>query len=121
MMLPIALSLINANRYGERFAHCLLLAVAYGASIGGIATIIGTPPNTFVASYMRDVLERDIGFAEWMSFGLPLSLSFLCIACLYLVYWRYPQQSSSAVHSSRMLQLCRANQQKSSASPIMQR
>ena len=102
MMLPIALSLIQSNRYGDAFSRCLLLSVAYGASIGGVATIIGTPPNTFVASYMRDVLSTDISFAEWMSFGLPLSLCFLLLAWLYLVYWRYPQQSSSAVRASEV-------------------
>ena len=102
MMLPIAVSLIHSNRYGEKFARCLLLAVAYGASIGGVATIIGTPPNTFVASYMRDVLDTDVSFAEWMSFGLPLSLCFLVLAWTYLVYWRYPQRSSSAIRASEI-------------------
>lgn len=96
MMLPIVLSLIRSDSGTESFARCLLLALAYSASIGGVATIIGTPPNTFVASYLRDALATDIGFAEWMSFALPLALIFLFLAWIYLVFWRFPVSSTSS-------------------------
>ena len=102
MMLPIALSLISASRTDKVFSHCLLLAVAYGASIGGIATIIGTPPNTFVASYIRDALAIDVGFIEWMAFGLPLAMLFLGIAWAYLVYVRYPQRNWAQIDLSAL-------------------
>jgi sodium-dependent dicarboxylate transporter 2/3/5 len=84
MMVPIAMSVIaitvaddgiHAPRGGLDTA--LLLAVAYGASIGGIATLIGTPPNAFLAGYMAQEYGLEIGFAQWMLFALPLSLVML--------------------------------------------
>ncbi|MEM7468484.1 MAG: SLC13 family permease [Pseudomonadota bacterium] len=103
MMLPIALSLISSNRSGPSFNYAVLLAVAYGASIGGIATIIGTPPNTFVASYLKDVLAEEIGFVEWMAFGLPLATFFLLTAWAYLVFFRYPFERTAATDSEPLL------------------
>lgn len=92
MMLPIALSLIATNQFSDGFARCILLAIAYSASIGGVATIIGTPPNTFVASYLRDVMGQDVGFLQWMQVGAPLAAIFLLLCWTYLVFVRYPQQ-----------------------------
>lgn len=80
MLLPIALSLSDADENGGGFQVPLLLAIAYGASIGGVATIVGTPPNTFLVSYARDHLQMDIGFADWMIVGVPLSLVMLSAA-----------------------------------------
>lgn len=82
MMLPIGLSVISmregddedANR---RFATRLLLAIAYAASIGGIATLIGTPPNALLAAYLSEDHNMDIGFAQWMIIGLPVSITML--------------------------------------------
>ncbi len=79
MILPIALSVIGVNP--GNFAKCLLLSVAYSASIGGMATIIGTPPNLYVASYFSDAMGREIGFLDWMAFGLP------CVALLLPAAW----------------------------------
>lgn len=97
MMLPIALSLIATNQFSESFGRCVLLAIAYSASIGGIATIIGTPPNTFVASYLRESMQRDVGFLEWMQLGLPLAGVFLILAWGYLVFVRYPKKAENVV------------------------
>lgn len=90
MMLPIALSIIAANQNDPIFSRCVLLALAYSASIGGIATIIGTPPNAFVASYIQDSLGIDVGFIEWMTIGLPLAVIFLVLCWVYLVYVAFP-------------------------------
>ena len=101
MMLPIALSVIELVRQrlgpevapaGRPFAFALnlLLGTAYGASIGGVATKIGTPPNIQMMSFVRDNYGRDITFAEWMPFGLLLSVSFLPLAWLVLVRFVYP-------------------------------
>ncbi len=101
MMLPIALSVIELvrQRLGPEaapvgrpfpFALGLLLGTAYGASIGGVATKIGTPPNIQMMSFVRDHYGRDITFAEWMPFGLLLSVSFLPLAWLVLVRFVYP-------------------------------
>ncbi|MDH3239859.1 MAG: DASS family sodium-coupled anion symporter [Alphaproteobacteria bacterium] len=92
MMLPIALSVISVlhlevagteARTGPRgFAPALLLAIAYGASLGGMATLVGTPPNAFLAGFMKQTYGADIGFAQWLALGLPLAVILLAI-----VWW----------------------------------
>jgi solute carrier family 13 (sodium-dependent dicarboxylate transporter), member 2/3/5 len=95
MLLPIALSVAAlvdrlhddgpaGQQLGDRFVVCLLLGIAYAASIGGLGTLIGTPPNLFVASYLRETLGVDISFVEWMAFGVPLVMVFLPLAWLLL-------------------------------------
>ncbi len=84
MMIPIVLSVVRmaGGRDGinERISPALLLAVAYAASIGGIATLVGTPPNAFLAAFMLERYGLRIGFAEWMAIGLPLAAVMLVIA-----------------------------------------
>ncbi|MGB0629571.1 MAG: SLC13 family permease [Alphaproteobacteria bacterium] len=87
MMLPIALSVIDltTNSGGsaadkDRFARGLLIAVAYAASIGGIATLIGTPPNAVLAAYMSSAQGVHIGFAGWMMIGTPVAAVLLVVA-----------------------------------------
>lgn len=95
LMLPIALSIIHrsdpetasvaTDPASERqFTLALLLGIAYGASVGGIGTLIGTPPNLFLASFARDQLGVEIGFAQWMALALPLVLVLLCLIWLLL-------------------------------------
>lgn len=80
MMLPIALALIKTSAADgqqdalRNFPTCLLLGVAYGATIGGTATLIGSPPNLFVAGFLERELGISIGFSRWMQFALPLAL-----------------------------------------------
>jgi sodium-dependent dicarboxylate transporter 2/3/5 len=85
---PVALSVLALARAGvpasahrdgtyRNFAHALLLGVAYADYIGGMATMIGTPPYLFLVSYARATLGIEIGFAEWMMFGIPIMLLFL--------------------------------------------
>lgn len=98
MMLPIALAVLRqsedeAGQRGEAlprgFGVALMLGVAYAASIGGIATLIGTPPNAVLAGQVQELYGVEITFAGWMAFGLPLSLLFLGIAWLYLAFGRH--------------------------------
>ncbi len=88
MMLPIALSVVTmhqkAGRDTTEFAPALLLGVAYGSSIGGMATLIGTPPNAFMAAYLLSSYDIQIGFMEWMLFATPLCLFFLVIAWFWM-------------------------------------
>lgn len=97
MMLPIALAVLTQSRdeaqsRGEDlprgFGVALMLGVAYAASIGGIATLIGTPPNAVLAGQLEELYGVDITFASWMAFGLPMSLIFLAITWLFLAYGR---------------------------------
>ena len=72
------------------FALCLLLGIAYAASIGGIGTIIGTPPNVFLASFIQSSLGEEISFVRWMGVGLPLVAVFLPLTWLMLTRVLYP-------------------------------
>lgn len=93
MMLPIAISLIELveespeNENGEletNFGLVLLLSLAYACNIGGIATLIGTPPNALMAGYMLDNYDVDIGFGQWMLVGLPVVIVALPVVYLIL-------------------------------------
>ena len=74
----------DAAATGGAFGVCLMLGIAYAASIGGLGTIIGTPPNLFVASYLRDTVGVEISFVRWMVFGVPLVVVFLPVTWLLL-------------------------------------
>jgi len=92
MMLPMALAIggqFRARIAGEscrKFTVALLLGVAYSASIGGLATLIGTPPNLSMARILHIVFPGapELSFATWFAFALPLSVTFLVIAWLML-------------------------------------
>jgi solute carrier family 13 (sodium-dependent dicarboxylate transporter), member 2/3/5 len=90
MMLPVALSIVPRDASGavdperRNFAAALLLAVAYGASVGGVATLVGTPPNALFAGFMLENYGVRIGFGQWMLIGLPVSLAMLMITWLLL-------------------------------------
>jgi sodium-dependent dicarboxylate transporter 2/3/5 len=64
--------------------------VAFAANIGGMATLIGTPPNAVLAGYMARVHGLDIGFAQWMLVGLPVAASLLTVCWLILTHVSWP-------------------------------
>jgi solute carrier family 13 (sodium-dependent dicarboxylate transporter), member 2/3/5 len=70
----------------------LMLGIAYAASIGSLATLIGTPPNAFLAGFLRQSYGIELGFGRWMLFALPLSVTFLAIAWFVLTRWLYPPE-----------------------------
>jgi sodium-dependent dicarboxylate transporter 2/3/5 len=89
MMLPIGVSVVSFLPDGNdgerrRFAVALLLAIAYSASIGGIATLIGTPPNAMLAAYLKESHGISIGFGQWMMIGLPVALGMLVFTWWWL-------------------------------------
>ncbi len=96
MLTPIAVSLLAGvggameAKARLQFGAALMLAVAYGANIGGIATPIGTPPNGVLVGFLQNTYDIQIGFAQWMLFGVPLVLVALPLAFLMLtrVIWR---------------------------------
>lgn len=102
LMLPIALSvlaLVDRNvplREGgldpasRRPALALLLGIAFAANIGGMATIIGSPPNALTAAYLGDRHGIEIGFVQWMMLGLPLASGLLLLAWWLLTRWVFP-------------------------------
>lgn len=70
----------------------LMLGIAYAASIGSLATLIGTPPNTFLAGFLQQTYGIELGFARWMMMALPLSVVFLVIAWVVITRWLYPPE-----------------------------
>jgi sodium-dependent dicarboxylate transporter 2/3/5 len=92
MMLPIATSVIallmkgekEEQKLGSRFALVLTLSVAYAANVGGIATLVGTPPNASMAGIMAQQYGIEIGFIEWFRLGFPFALLMLFL-CYYLL------------------------------------
>ncbi|WP_206078533.1 SLC13 family permease [Poseidonocella sp. HB161398] len=62
------------------FGVCLVLAIAWSASIGGLGTLLGSPPNAIVAAYLSDELGTEVGFVNWMILGAPLALVFILVA-----------------------------------------
>jgi len=94
MMLPVAIAIasmtapIGAASPGRDLAHftaALLLAVAYGATIGGMGTLIGTPTNALVQGFMARNFGVDITFLDWLAFGLPTVALLLPAAWFLLV------------------------------------
>jgi len=95
MMIPIALSVAgevvhDTNKQHQGFVLCLILGIAYSASIGGLGTIIGTPPNLFVVSFMKENYGTDISFLSWMMFGIPTVIVMVFCAWWVLTKWAFP-------------------------------
>jgi len=95
MMLPIGVSVIQLTRSGSDddstpFATALMLGIAYAASIGGIGTLVGTPPNALLAGFVSESYGIQIGFAQWLVVGLPMVAVMLPLAWLVLVRWVFP-------------------------------
>jgi len=90
MMLPIAISIIGVLNEKEdpdtaaQTATALLLGVAYSASIGGVGTLVGSPPNALLAAFAQEQLGIELGFAKWMTIGIPVVLIMLPLAWLLL-------------------------------------
>ena len=97
MMLPIALSVISQindhpdtkENEHQLFGKALMLSVAYSASAGGIATLIGTPPNLIFAGFIEDNLQTEVSFFQWLKIGLPISISLIIITWIYLTKFAF--------------------------------
>lgn len=97
MMLPIGIAIItqlkdNPNSVENEthlFGKALMLAIAYSASIGGIATLIGTPPNLVLAGVVQNTYGYEITFFQWFIFGFPISVVLLLICWKYLTRYSF--------------------------------
>ncbi|MFT6287665.1 MAG: sodium-dependent dicarboxylate transporter 2/3/5 [Alcanivorax sp.] len=72
MLLPVALAILDGAEQRERLAIPLLLGIAYAASVGGLGTPIGTPPNLVFMQVYQDYTGNTIGFTQWMTWGVPV-------------------------------------------------
>jgi len=102
MMLPIGISIIKQlkdnpdtiENENQIFGKALMLAIAYSASIGGIATLIGTPPNLVLAGVVSDIYDYEITFLQWFIFGFPISILLLFICWKYLTRFAFTFQQT---------------------------
>ncbi len=83
MLLPVALATVESAN-NKRLTSALLLGIAYSASIGGIGTPIGTPPNALFMSTYNEATGQSLGFLDWMKWGVPLVLVFIPLAMLWI-------------------------------------
>lgn len=114
MMLPIAngvVKLVHQRNQGgphphskqtQNFAVASMLAVAYGASIGGVGTLVGTPPNGVLASFIRQNLHGSLSFTEYLKVGLPTMLLVMPV-CWGLLLWLFPTRGLHAEGAHHML------------------
>lgn len=100
MMMPIGLAIIahaneSLNLHPSKrtnFGKATMLGIAYAASIGGVGTLIGTPPNTIFVGVVKKLYDIDISFATWMLFGVPLAAILLILVWFYLVKIAFPMK-----------------------------
>lgn len=103
MMLPIGMAIVAQLRDNPStienenliFGKSLMLAIAYSASIGGMATLIGTPPNIVLAGIVKDTYGVEITFSKWIMFGLPISIILLAICWKYLTEFAFTFKQKS--------------------------
>ena len=97
MILPIGMAIVSqlkdnpatVENETQTFGRALMLAIAYSASIGGMATLIGTPPNLVLASVVEELYGIEITFSRWFIFGLPISIVLLLICWQYLTRFAF--------------------------------
>jgi sodium-dependent dicarboxylate transporter 2/3/5 len=98
MMFPIAMSVIHVMEVTHKESKgnldnlgvCLLLAIAYASNLGGLATIIGTPPNVAYVAFLEKHNNYTFDFREWMMICTPLSIILLISLYFVMVKWLYP-------------------------------
>ena len=89
MIIPIIiaiLSQVSSSDEQHSFKKIILLSIAYSASIGGMATLIGTPTNLIFSGVLQSSLSMEINFVSWFLFAFPLSFCLLLVTYIYLVY-----------------------------------
>ena len=127
MLLPIAMSVVTViyetmptldERQRTNFGVSLLLGLAYGATLGGLATLVGTPPNAFMVGFMSDNYDVQIDFARWMLVGLPVSLIMLPIAWLVLTRMVFPINFKASDEAVRHILSMRAGLGKMSKAEV---
>ncbi|WP_373075423.1 DASS family sodium-coupled anion symporter [Zeaxanthinibacter enoshimensis] len=113
VMLPIALSVIKLlindadgfTKDDKNFALSVMLGIAFSANAGGIATVIGTPPNSVLIGLLENEYNIEISFLKWMTLGLPFSLVLLTICYLVLVKWMFPNKQLKFDASREVIQV----------------
>lgn len=97
MMLPIGMAIIKQLKDNPEtiedenriFGKALMLGIAYSASIGGVATLIGTPPNLVLAGVILETYDYEISFFQWFLFGAPIAIFLLILCWVYLTRFAF--------------------------------
>ena len=102
MMVPVVLGIVESvtdlaevdagDARASNLQVAMLLGVAYAASIGGVGTLIGTPPNAIVVGQLGELVGREVTFVQWLAIGLPLVAVTLPVAWVLLTYVVYPPE-----------------------------
>lgn len=111
VMLPIAISVIKLliddkdgfTKGDKNFALSIMLGIAFSANAGGIATVIGTPPNSVLIGLLENQYQIEISFLKWMSFGLPFSIVMVGLSYVVLVKWMFPCNHINFTSSSNLI------------------
>ena len=112
VMLPIAISVIGLliddadgfTKNDRNFALSVMLGIAFSANAGGIATVIGTPPNSVMIGLLENEYNIEISFLKWMVIGVPFSITMIAISYLVLVKWMFPNKQLKFTTSKDVIQ-----------------
>lgn len=111
VMLPIALSVIQLlvksdgvfTKEERYFSLSVMLGIAFSANAGGIATVIGTPPNSVLIGLLENEYNMEISFLKWMIIGLPFSATMIGIIYLVLTRWMFPNKGIEFASSNALI------------------
>ncbi|TVZ21882.1 sodium-dependent dicarboxylate transporter 2/3/5 [Dokdonia sp. Hel_I_63] len=112
VMLPIAVSVIQLliddedgfTKNDRNFALSIMLGIAFGANIGGMATLIGTPPNSVMLAFLNESYNIDIGFFQWMKMGVPFSIILMIITYFMITRVFYKNNLGTIGKSGNIIQ-----------------
>jgi sodium-dependent dicarboxylate transporter 2/3/5 len=99
-----AVSDLIADQDIRRFGVALVLAIAWSSSIGGLGTLLGSPPNAIVAGYIGTELGKNVGFGEWMLLAMPIVVSFIGLAWLLITRVLFRFHLAEVPGGQRMIQ-----------------
>ncbi|MGV3527618.1 MAG: SLC13 family permease [Flavisolibacter sp.] len=110
MMFPIALSVVHVIRDSHadqkgfsNFAMAIMIGIALASNFGGIATLIGTPPNVAYAAYINKKYDYSISFLDWLLTCMPLALALMFTLYWVMVKWLYPNRMRSDASTTNMI------------------
>ena len=112
VMLPIAVSVIQLliddadgfTKNDRNFALSIMLGIAFGANIGGVATLIGTPPNSVMLAFLNETYNMDIGFFQWMKMGVPFAVVMMTITFFVITRIFFPNHLGNIGKSEHIIQ-----------------
>jgi len=111
VMLPIAMSVIKLlvddsdgfTQKDKNFSISVMLGIAFSANAGGIATVIGTPPNSILIGLLENEYQIEISFLKWMAFGLPFSIIMIALSYITLVHLIFPSKGLNFTASKEVI------------------